>query len=57
LLKLVGLLHLQRFLPAPLLWWMVFAATVGIAYLAWILLERPLQNVMKFGPRPVAAPA
>jgi exopolysaccharide production protein ExoZ len=52
LLKLASFARLTTTLPAAVVWWMVYIATVAVAYLAWILLEEPLQLKLRFGPRP-----
>lgn len=57
LLKIVRWLRLEHVVPNVLLWWLVFAATVAIAYAAWVLLEKPLQSAMRFRTRPAPAPA
>lgn len=41
--KLVGLTAL----PVELLWWLVFAGTVAVGYLAWLLLEKPLLKALR----------
>ena len=47
LLKLVGYANLGAVVPPALLWWSVFAVTVGIGYGAWILIESPMQRALR----------
>jgi peptidoglycan/LPS O-acetylase OafA/YrhL len=49
-LKMVRLSKLTSVAPSVVTWWLVYATTVVVAYLAWIVLEKPLQLALRFGP-------
>jgi exopolysaccharide production protein ExoZ len=56
LLRIAAATGVLRVAPKPLLWWVLFAITAAVAYGAWILLEKPLQQALRPGPRGAAAP-
>ncbi|HEY0436593.1 MAG TPA: hypothetical protein VGC92_08140, partial [Phenylobacterium sp.] len=56
-LKLIMLAHLRGIVPAAVLWWVVFLLTVGVGYVAWVLLERPMQLRLRFRRSAAVSPA
>jgi peptidoglycan/LPS O-acetylase OafA/YrhL len=57
LLRVSAATGLMKTVPEPLLWWVLFAITAAVAYGAWLLLEKPLQQALRPGPRKAATPA